>query len=331
MLKYLSREKEYEVVLNLFKQIFISIEYSKIFFLASPAWGKTTFILNLFEATLFKKVFYLSPLTALNLEFFEKLKMKNIPSLIWDNEREGDIRCELISSGILISTPEKVVCSKKLEVIEEWAEIIIVDEFHLFLLWENFRPNLRECWMWLSLVDKNVLLLSGTFVWNTWIKEVEAKLWIENADRCFKLDLHADHLLCSPVSEWIISAKWRIFFFMIIKILLIYFKNMKILIFFPRRNQVLRWERWCRKYHVCYLSCLGGGALKFMDQLKRVNNPSVILSTSVLSHGVNLPSRNLVVIVGNSWSQEMWKQMKSRGGRSGDKYYFLSEKQLWMN
>jgi hypothetical protein len=328
---HLIRQKEYEVVLNLLKELFSPLEYTKIFFLASPSWGKTTLIINLFESKVFKKIFYLSPLTALNLEFFEKLKVKNIPCYIFQQDGEVKLDLELLSNGILISTPEKIIFSQKLEVIQDWAEIIIVDEFHLFLLWEHFRPNLRECWMWLSHVDKNVLLLSGTFVWETWYKNLDAKLWLQNTDRCFKLDLHADQLLCSPAKEWIISSTWRSIFLMMIKIVLIYFTSMKILIFFPRRNQVLRWERWCRKYHVSFLSCLGGGALSFMEKLKQVQSPSVILSTSVLSHGVNLPSRNLVVVFGNSWTQEMWKQMKSRGGRSGEKYYFLSEKQLWMN
>lgn len=314
---------EHHLVSNLLILFYDQCFSGKFFLLASPAWGKTTLILHLFNTGHYKKIVFLSPLTALNLEFQQKLKEKNIPVF--------DSLIEAKSKGIMVMTPEKMVCRNWENALEEWADLIVFDEFHLLDMWQNFRPLLIECWYWLATTKNKVLVLSGTFNWESWSKSIDGQLWLSQSDNFCKLDLHQKKLLNEPWKKYYFPTFLSGLMAMAVKALLHSCKTKKVLIFFPRREQVLRWSRWCRKNKIDHLTCLGGLALNFKQDLSFNPDPQVIFSTSVLSHGVNLPSRDIVMIFGSQWSEELWIQMKSRGGRRGEKYYLLSEKQVWMN
>ncbi len=330
-MKNLNHDHEHVLVIQLLNKLFQCDKRAKFFLLASPAWGKTSLIRKIYTEKKYKRILYLSPLIALNLEFHKTLQLAEIPSWVLSSAVTLEEIQNQSSFGVLISTPEKIFYSQQYSLLEDWSDLIVIDEFHLFLMWDNFRPQLRECWMWLSMTSKNVLLLSGTFDWEVWSQSSEGKLWLENVGMYGKVDLHQKRLLCQPVKEWFIPTYMKALFFICLKFFLIYCCRWKVLVFFPTREQVHRWERWCRKYTISHLSCLGGMAIQFVEQLQCRPDPQVILSTSVLSHGVNLPQRDIVIIMGNSWNKEIWWQMKSRGGRNGEKYYFFSEKQAWMN
>lgn len=322
---------EHELVKNLIVNVCNKDTVAKFFLLASPAWGKTTLIRKIYQEKYYKRILFMSPLVALNLEFKSKLLEEKIPVLDLTRENSEQSLKNISWDGVVIATPEKVLQCNFVSIVESWADLIVVDEFHLHLMWQSFRPKLEESWLWLAVVPKNILLLSGTFNWDKWSVSQYGQLWLENAHNYCKLDLHENNLLCMPVKEWIFSSskKWPVL--ILLKIILLFTNRFKILIFLPKREQVQNWARWCRKYDLSCLSCVGGMSLQFMEKLKTDPNPSLILSTSVLSHGVNLPARDIIVILGNLWQEELWRQMKSRGGRKGEKYYFLSEKQAWMH
>lgn len=320
------RKNEHIAVHNLLVTYNKNHSNGKFFLLASPAWGKTTLIMNLYLEKKFKRIAFLSPLVALNLELCKRLSQNNCPTF----DISADILSENIE-GIVVCTPEKLFFNQFEESLAKWADLIVIDEFHLLLLWSDFRPTLFECWLWLSMVDRMVLFLSGTFLWNKWANTFEGKLWLNNAQNYCKLDLHEMTLIHEPKYYFYFKGYFKSFVALGIKFILLYFTSLKVILFFSSREQVRRWARWCRKFKISYLSCLGGEASVFSTKLNEHSHPQVILSTSVLSHGVNLPPRDLVIIWGQDWSKELWLQMKSRGGRNGEKYYFVSEKQVWMN
>lgn len=315
---------EQKLVSKLLDTFYSDNSSGKFFLLASPAWGKTTLIMNLFQTGLYKRIIFISPLRALNLEFQQKLKDHSIPTY----DSIGD-SFEL--KGICIATPEKIICKKWEAQFEAWADLIVFDEFHLLDMWQSFRPLLIECWYWLANVQKRVLVMSGTFDWGKWSNTPEGKLWLSNTEAFFKLDLHEKKLINEPFGKYYFPSYLSRLMAMVIKMALVVFPHKRLLIFFPRREQVVRWSRWCKKHRISYLNCLGGQTERFLAQLVINPDPQVLLCTSVLSHGVNLPKRDIVIIFGQNWPEELWIQMKSRGGRRGEKYYLVSEKQVWMN
>ncbi len=315
---------EHYLVSNLLTIFYSYCSSGKFFLLASPAWGKTTLIMHLYKSGHFKKIVFISPLTALNLEFQQKLKEEKIP--VFDSLNESTI-----AKGVLVVTPEKMVCRNWENYFEEWADLIVFDEFHLLDMWQNFRPLLIECWYWLSTTKNKVLVLSGTFNWDSWSKSLEGQLWLSHAHNFCKLDLHQKKLLNEPARKYYFPSYMKYAIAIAIKAMILTWPSKRLLLFFPAREQVMRWSRWCRKHGISHLACLGGHALAFKNQLVFNPDPQVIIATSVLSHGVNLPARDVVIILGHQWQEELWIQMKSRGGRRGEKYFLLSEKQVWMN
>lgn len=295
----------------------------KVLLIASPAWGKTTLILQLYQNKTFRKIVFISPLVALNLEFKKKLLLHQIPVI--DSLEE-----KLPKVGVLLFTPEKIICRNWELSIENWADLVVVDEFHLLEMWQSFRPKLRECWYWLSGIDSKLLVMSGTFNWNSWQSSDDGKFWLENSRHFLKLDLHQKKLLNEPTHSLYFSKIFKMALVILTKLLFLMCPWKKVLVFFPSREQVVRWNRWCSKYHISSLFCLGGQTAKFNLGLEENSNPQVIICTSVLSHGVNLPARDIIIIFGTTWEEEIWTQMKSRGGRKGENYILLSEKQVWM-
>ena len=74
------------------------------------------------------------------------------------------------------------------------------------------------------------------------------------------------------------------------------------------------------------LGCRAGELEEFYQGLKRASKPlRLIVSTEVLSHGVNLPQIGFVVISYRPVNKEMWFQMVGRGGRFGSDYFLLTQ------
>lgn len=315
--------KDQKVIQNVLDAFYSIQPKGKFFLLASPSWGKTSLILQFFKEKTYERILFISPLVALNLEFRKRASQEGIPVV-------SNFEYPLLPKGIVIITPEKLIYNQWENLGEEWADLIVFDEFHLVHLWQEFRPILLEFWYWLSVVSQKVLLLSATFNWDVWFQKEEANIWLLNCDGYGQLNLHGKKLIHEPKHIHFLnlfSKKIMIFF---LKSLLLFFRNVTVLIFFPKREQVKKWSRWCKRYQLSFLSCLGGEVQNFIQQLEVIPHPQIILSTSVLSHGVNLPPRDLIFIWGSNWQEEIWIQMKSRGGRRGETFYLFSEKQSWM-
>ncbi len=64
--------------------------------------------------------------------------------------------------------------------------------------------------------------------------------------------------------------------------------------------------------------CKGGETKFFRERLKREQPPEVIVATSCLSHGVNLPPVARVVVLSDEFPDWLAHQMFTRGGRRGE-------------
>jgi superfamily II DNA or RNA helicase len=96
------------------------------------------------------------------------------------------------------------------------------------------------------------------------------------------------------------------------------------LIFCRYRREVYEWESKLISYGYHVLSCVGGGAREFSEKLQQSPDPDFIIATSVLSHGVNLPSLGKIFFTYQVKDLNFWIQMVARGGSKGDFYEVYS-------
>jgi superfamily II DNA or RNA helicase len=254
---------------------------SQLLLLTSPpASGKTFWIHSLAEVVP-EKVLVISPLRALADEC-----RKN-----W-NER------------INVMTPEEWLVKKSA------AEIVIFDEFHLLSYWGNtFRPVLWEVFVSLSLEAKLVIGLTATL----------SELILEEAQllNCyFDEIIWADHgnqtLKWKPQSYVCVSKN------LMTRILFQQDIQGTGLIFCRYREEVLAWEKRLTSFGFRTWSCLGGEAAEFGKRVSSEAPPDFIVATTVLSHGVNLPTITRVFLMYPVGNIDFWIQMIARGGRRGE-------------
>jgi hypothetical protein len=260
---------------------------------APPAWGKTQLVLQL--AAFYKKPLYLCPLRAV----VEELKA-HLPS-----ELQGKLT---------LMTPEEYIYSKK----NASFDLYIFDEAHLIWLWgESFREALLECWYELSLRSEPLLLLSGTLDVEGLLQKpwgLEERIYLNSA---WHVDLGNYTLLFPPAKTYLFPPLC----IYVLKILFCVEQVGATLLFVDQRSHVNRWVRWATYKKIPVLGCVGGEASAFVSALGK-SHPRLIVATSVLSHGVNLPALKRVVIYGHKEpSKELLLQMIGRGGRKRETYH----------
>lgn len=302
-----------------------------ILFIAPTGWGKTTLLLDLMKNSSRSWV-YLAPLRALANEFYLRASVLRGSHLM----RTYAESREFIESGIdfklLVITPE-LLTSELMNLLPR-DSIFVFDEIHLFSYWgESFRPRLRECFEDVFSIGFTSLCLTATMerdLLAKWSRDVQLA-----AESNIVINLKNHSLKKDP--------KRRVFIFNYFKEeLLRELQSRKsknsILIFCRYRQEVKYLEKRLRTEGFKVLSCIGGEAEIFSENLLQMPKPDFILSTSTLSHGVNLPKISSVYLSYRIDNFDFWIQMVGRAGRRGEEFTlythdisFLSKKELFLS
>jgi ATP-dependent DNA helicase RecQ len=251
---------------------------------APPASGKTHLIENLIQQ--FRETpLVISPLRALANECFIK----------W-------------GPTCAVATPEEWLNKKRK------SNIIIFDEFHLYFYWgDSFRPSMWEAFFEATQSAELVVLLTATLTAEM-LKEIklfgcqfDQMIWVNHGNQQLKYmpkrytrayDLKwMERLIESDLSSFGTS-----------------------LIFCPYRADVEKWEKRLISRGKTVWSCVGGEAHLFSQKCQTETPPQFIVATTVLSHGVNLPTISQIFFLYPVRNLDFWIQMVARGGRRGESF-----------
>lgn len=305
---------------------FTSRESSFTLFLAPPAWGKTSILLKVFTLNqeLGSHYVFVSPLRALAIEFYKRMKSEGYRSVFIVNTISDmkEKQSEFLKGerGFIILTPE-TMGNDFLDIVSSMKNkpIFIFDEFHLYYYWgEGFRPLLWEICMGVANSGASILGLSAT------MEDIILKKWKSDFSLGMKenilIDLGNQKLLNKPVKV----INFNCFDSRFVTRQLINDLKQKesgtFLLFCKYRREVDQWIDYFQRSNVLSLGCKGGEVAVFIDNLEKIKIPRVIVSTSALSHGVNLPVIRKVYINYPVRNIDFWNQMVGRGGRNGDPF-----------
>jgi superfamily II DNA helicase RecQ len=254
-----------------------------------PASGKTYWISEFFAESK-EEILVISPLRALADECRNK----------W-GER------------VRVETPESWLAEKKT------SRIIIFDEFHLLFYWgDSFRPSMWECFYALSNSCELMVGLTATVS-----QEIEEELpkfancfhkmfWVDHGNQKLK-NLPTKYLRLpnrQMMKRFILNSKPS--------------ADGVTLIFCGFRQEVMSTTLKLRKKGHIVWSCVGGESAAFSERVKNEKPPQFIVSTTVLSHGVNLPKVVRIMFMDPVNSLDFWIQMVARGGRQGEGFEVYS-------
>ena len=283
---------------------------SPLLLMAPPAWGKTRLMLHWFSEGFEGLWVYLSPLRALANEVMEKACSVS--------------KCLNFTSKSTIQADHKVIVLTP----ELWTAFmaknshknlrIIVDEIHLFYLWgDDFRPVLLECLRDICMKESSFVMLSASIS-----AELCGQITFDLSQyfsHYLSVDLGNFQFKTPPQRHYCLSLN-SLFEEMILSTVLY---EQKVLLFLPYRDQVKRWVQYFGEKNIRAIGCVGGEVQGFCEKI-RTSDYQVFISTTCLSHGVNLPSFSKVFILERSVSDEFWLQMASRSGRRGEDYQLYS-------
>lgn len=250
-----------------------------------PASGKTFWISQYNQSLKGQSILVISPLRALADECHEK----------WGNE-------------IRVMTPEEWSSKKT------FAGVVIFDEFHLNFYWgDSFRPLMWEVFYELSLMSHTVVLLTATF---SGMMKKEVELYSSHFDSLLWLDYGNQILKFKP--EHYVKVPSRSF---VMRMIENEDKDSSVkLVFCEYREEVFEVERKLKRRGFNCLTCVGGESHYMKDKLRLNPSPDFIISTTVLSHGVNLPDIRKIFFLYEVGNIDFWIQMVARGGRRGESY-----------
>jgi ATP-dependent DNA helicase RecQ len=250
---------------------------------APPAFGKT-FLIEKLTDQMDHRPLVIAPLRALADECRHKWK-----------------------DSVLVMTPEEWLGKKSK------SRTVIFDEFHLHYYWgDTFRPLMWEVFYELAAEAELVILLTATL--NSSMVD-EVKLYGIHFDRMIWCDFGNQTLKNRPYRYFHLSSmNW-------IKSLIFSLRwKGTSLIFCAYRHEVLWWEQALLGEGYTVWSCVGGEAAAFSQKVSREPPPDFIVATTVLSHGVNLPSIGRIFFTYQVKNLDFWIQMVARGGRRGEKF-----------
>jgi ATP-dependent DNA helicase RecQ len=282
--------------------------------LSPPASGKTQFIKNYLKEG-FARVVYVSPLLSLGREVLNDFS-KQFNVLFY----EGDGLFQISTFDLIIIIPERAHHNfwNCLESKSSKDTIFVFDEFHLFYFWgDSFRQTLLEFYYDAMARDYSALFLSAT------MSEEQLSRWKTeqqyNRD-CYVLENGNNILINEPI--FTIKPQTSLIMEKCLRYEIAKLKQHEcLLVFLPYRKQVKSYAAYYRHTYpkLRILSCISGEVHEFMMEMEK-DRPQIIFSTSVLSHGVNLPTIKRVFLYERDLSQAMWIQMVARGGRKGEKF-----------
>lgn len=278
---------------------------------APPGWGKTYHFLKAIKSVKKLNVIFIFPLRALCDEVYLKAIEFSISTANIRKMSDYDTQ-SLDYFRLILCTPE--LCD--LDRLSR-KRIIILDEFHLFYYWgDTFRPALSELFYEICSHGYPLVLLSATLN-KEFIERLNFELRL-NYENYYYLNFGNQllknipyHLIYYPKLShlWI----WDDIF---------YAKRTGIsLVFCQFRNQVRELSLLLKNKGFHVLSCVGGEAKDFCIELeKQEKKIDYIVATSVVSHGVNLPSISKVYLTYKIANIDFYLQMIGRGGRDGARF-----------
>lgn len=296
---------------------------------SAVASGKTRMIVEFYRANNYK-VLYLSPLRALANEVYSKLKSQEEKNIFLAG---GDESLDCVYKNFLEKSKSFLVITAELLnddfldalSLQKENVIIVIDEFHLIYYWgKDFRVVLHERFLSLLYYEFSILAITATMDKKI-INEMEIDLKFHDSHYLF-LDFGNHQLHRPPQKIWsyyglnssyVKRAFWRE---------LKYKKENEILLLFcAYRSEVDEYVQRAKRLGFTALGCVGGEVEKFLADVEtNKENIDVIISTTTLSHGVNLPEIHKVFIAHEVKNYDFWLQMIGRGGRQGASYKVYS-------
>lgn len=250
-----------------------------------PASGKTFWISKYKEILENQTILVISPLRALRDECHER----------W-------------SDSMTVMTPEEWIGKKT------FAEVVIFDEFHLYFYWgDTFRPLMWEVFYELASHAGFSILLTATLSeqmkeqvvqYNT---QFDSLTWVDLGNQVLKYEPIS--YIKAPSRNWVMRLVEQEETGDVVR-----------LIFCRYRNEVVEVEKHLVNRGYNCLTCIGGESKFMKDKLSLNPNPDFIISTTVLSHGVNLPDIKKIYFLYEVGNLDFWIQMVARGGRRGQAY-----------
>lgn len=276
---------------------FIKKPHSFICLVSAPASGKTSFLLNLIDTYPSYQWVFVSPLRALADEFRERLENREM----------------------IVLTAEKLHQDQYEYLFFDTNTIFVLDEFHLIYDWGySFRYPLIDIWYKVSTSKAHALALTATLDHGL-ITEMYMDI-NRNYNQGFLLNYGNMQFKNPPRKQYFITQRsWHtdLLYNLIVK-------KKRVIVFVAYRHQVDRLVSRINLIGVNALGCKGGEVDKFREELALFfDNVQLIVSTSCLSHGVNLPSVDCVFITYTT-SESFWLQMAARGGRRGEEFDLYS-------
>lgn len=290
-----------------------------ILFIAPPGWGKTRMLIQMIANSKRSWVF-VSPLRALANEFY-LATVEAIPQtfVVHSNKEFAQLVTNNIDYRLLIVTPEVFKCSK----IKK-DSIFIWDEFHLNYYWgDSFRASLEELYYEVASEYRPLLKLTATMSQEhlaRWYMEMQLNyekfLCINIANQCLKNS--AQNYYYYP--RWLQKKLWQS-----LELDLKLNRTGITLVFCRYRQQVDRVVEHFQKKGYQVLGCKGGETKDFGTNLAKFNQLKgarldMIVATTAISHGVNLPEIHRIYFSYKVLNRDFWIQMVGRGGRKGEKF-----------
>lgn len=249
-----------------------------------PASGKTYWIHSYAATCEAGDILVISPLRALADECKEK----------W-------------GESIPIMTPEEYLVKRPS------PRVVIFDEFHLNFYWgDTFRHRLWEAFYDLCSSCELTIALTATLS-----QELEEKLQLftHHFDEMIWFDAGNLRLKFPPQKYIKISSlQWM-------KELVLNLPEPGVtLLFCEYREEVAHWQKLLEQKGFRVWACVGGESQKMRQRMQEGVRPDYIVATTVLSHGVNLPTITRIFFLYSLKNQDFWIQMVARGGRDGTPY-----------
>lgn len=249
-----------------------------------PATGKTYWIKTFAGECSPKKILLISPLRALANECKVKLP-----------------------KNVIVVTPEEWWNKKIL------CDVVIIDELHLWMYWgDTFRQRMWDAFYEFAEAE---LVIGLTATMNEKMRE-DFSLMGCQFDRMTWMDFGNQNLKYKPYCYRVAPSKnWLLERAMMVE------KGTETSLFFcAYRSEVETVTKLLRGQGYSVWSCVGGEANELSLKVQNESAPDFIVCTSVLSHGVNLPSLKCVYLLYELNNIDFWIQMVARGGRQGEKF-----------
>ncbi len=275
-----------------------------LLFIAPAGSGKTWLVQQIMQQINCKLIF-ISPLRALANEFYEKVSETTM----------------LYSAGDLIPEGSNVVTTVEQTGPSFWSQIdisnsvFVLDEIHLFYKWgDSFREKLIMFVEDLYSMQASVLLLTAT-VENSLFYRMKRDLE-RNYENALIVDRGNMQLKNYPRFYYSLAN----FKYKVKPLILHHFFTAEnsVLVFCKYRQEVEDLAKYFSSFIPHVLSCVGGEVDKFCWELKNTNGKALIISTTCLSHGVNLPKISKIFLTYQVEENAMYLQMLGRGGRKGE-------------